>query len=148
MVTEKFLYPSQPNRCTITGLSNVGKSVFLTNLILNIVKEYDKKYIYSPSFHQDFYQKLFKWFSNFIPIHVIPKTVKEEDINIVSDEIVNRKDFEKSETEIESYDNIEELKFPQEYDYNQTIAFILDDLSEKEKNNPKVESLFKRWRHN
>ena len=102
MVTEKFLYPSQPNRCTITGLSNVGKSVFLTNLILNIVKEYDEIYIYSPSFHQDLYQKIFKCFSKYIPIHLIPKTLKEEDINIVIDEIVNNKDFDESETEIES----------------------------------------------
>ena len=54
----KFLYPNQPFRCIISGPSNVGKSVFPTNLILNIT-EYDKIYIYSPSLHQDLYQKLF-----------------------------------------------------------------------------------------
>ena len=42
---DKFLYPSHPCRCIITGPSNIGKSVFLTNLILNIINEYDKIYI-------------------------------------------------------------------------------------------------------
>ena len=50
---EKTLYPSHPVRCIITGPSECGKSVFLTNLILNIINEYDKIYIYSPSLHQD-----------------------------------------------------------------------------------------------
>ena len=52
---DKILYPNHPCRCIITGPSNVGKSVFLTNLILNIINEYDKIYIYSPSLHQDLY---------------------------------------------------------------------------------------------
>ena len=57
---EKFLYPTHPVRCIITGPSNVGKAVFLTNLILNIINEYTKIYIYSPSLQQDIYQKLIK----------------------------------------------------------------------------------------
>ena len=69
---EKFLYPSHPVRCLITGPSNVDKSVFLTNLILNIINEYDKIYIYSPSLHQDLYQKLFICFSKYISIHLNP----------------------------------------------------------------------------
>ena len=63
---EKFLYPSHPVRCIITGPSCSRKSVFLLNLILNIINEYDKIYIYSPSLHQDLYQKLIKCFSNYI----------------------------------------------------------------------------------
>ena len=55
---KKFLYPKHPVRCIITGLSECGKSVFLTNLILNIKNEYDKIYVYSSSLHQDLYQKL------------------------------------------------------------------------------------------
>ena len=39
---EKILYPTHPVRCIITGPSECGKSVFLTNLILNIINEYDK----------------------------------------------------------------------------------------------------------
>ena len=42
---EKFLFPSHPVRCIITGLSNVSKSVVLTTLNLNVINEYDKKYI-------------------------------------------------------------------------------------------------------
>ena len=54
---EKILYATHPVRCIITGPSECGKSVFLTNLILNIINEFDKIYIYSPSFSQDLYQK-------------------------------------------------------------------------------------------
>ena len=48
---EKILYPSHPVGSFITGPSDCGSSVFLTNLILNIFNEYDKIYIYSPSLH-------------------------------------------------------------------------------------------------
>ena len=143
---EKFLYPSQPVRCIITGPSECGKSVFLTNLILNIINEYDKIYIYSPSLHQDFYQKLIKCFSNYIPIHIIPKILNEEYSDIVKDGIVNNKDFQKSDTEIETYESIEELKFPQDYENNSII--ILDDLNQKEMDDPRVQAMFKRSRHN
>ena len=143
---EKISYPNHPLWCIICGPSNVGKSVFLTNLILNIIKEYEKLYIYSPSIHQDLYQKLIKCFSNYIPIHIIPNTLNEEDIDVVIDEIVNNKDFEKSNTEIETFDNFEELRFPQEYENNSII--ILDDLNEKEINNEKIQAMFKRSRHN
>ena len=80
---ERILYPNHPVRCIITGPSECSKSVFLTNLILNIINEYDKIYIYSPSLHQNLYQKLTKCFSNYIPIHVIPNILNEEDIDIV-----------------------------------------------------------------
>ena len=62
------------------------------------------------------------------------------------EEIVNNKDFQKSDTEIETYDNIEELKFPQEYENNSII--ILDDLNQKEMDDPRVQEMFKRSRHN
>ena len=51
------------------------------------------------------------------------------DIDAVIEEIVNIKDFEKSDTEIETNESIEELKFPQENDDGGII--ILDDLNEK-----------------
>ena len=143
---EKFLYPSHPVRCIITGPSECGKSVFLTNLIINIINEYDKIYIYSPSLHQDFYQKLIKCFSNYIPIHIFPNILNEVDIDIVIEEIVNNKDFEKSNAGIETFDKIEELKFPQEYENNSII--ILDDLNQKEMDDPRIQAMFKRSRHN
>ena len=61
---EKNLYPKHPVRCIRTGPSECGKSVFLTNLILNLINEHDKIYIYLPSLHQDLHQKLIKCFTN------------------------------------------------------------------------------------
>ena len=143
---EKILYPNHPCRVIISGPSECGKSYFLSNIILNIINEYDKIYIYSPSLHQDLYQKLIKCFSNYIPIHIILNILNEEDNDVVIDEIVNNKDFEKSNIEIETFNNIEELKYPQDYETNSII--ILDDLNEKEINNDKIQALFKRGRHN
>ena len=142
---DKKLYPSHPCHCIITGPSNVGKSVFVTNLILNIINEYDKIFIYSPSLHQDLYQKLIKCFNNYIPIHIISIILNEEDLDIVIEEIINNKDFEKSEIEIETFDNIENLRYPQEYEDNSII--ILDDLNQKEMDDPRVQAMFKRSRH-
>ena len=143
---EKILFPTHLVRCIITGPSEYGKSVFLTNLLLNIINGYDKIYIYSPSLHQGLYQKFIKCFSNCIPIHIIPNILNEADIDIVIEEIVNNKDFEKSDCEIETFDNIEDLKIPQEYENNKTI--LQDDLYEKEINNEKIQAMFKRGRHN
>ena len=143
---EKILYPNHPCRVIITGPSNVGKSYFLTNIILNIINEYDKIYIYSPSLHQELYQRLIKCFSNHIPIHIIPNILNNEDLDIEIDEKINTIDIEKSDIEIETYDNIEELKYPQEYENNSII--ILDDLNQKEIDDPRVQAMFKRSRHN
>ena len=143
---KKILYPNHPVRCIITGLSECGKSYFLTNLNLYINNEYDKIYIYSPSLHQDIYRQLTKCFSNYIPIHIIPNILNEEDIDIVIDDIVSDKDFQKSDNEIETYESIEELKYPQEYD--EGGIFILNDLNEKEMNDPRVQALFKQSGHN
>ena len=41
----------------------------------------------------------------------MPNILKEEDIDVFIEEIVNNKDFEKSDTEIETYESIEELNF-------------------------------------
>ena len=103
-------------------------------------------YIYSSSLHQDLYQELIKCFSNYIPIHIIPNILNEEDFDVVFEEIGNNKDFEKSDNEIETYDSKEELKFSQEYEDDGII--ILDDINEKEMNNPRVQAMFKRSRHN
>ena len=44
---EKLLYPQSPLRAIITGPSNSGKTHFLTNLILNIIDDFQKIYIYT-----------------------------------------------------------------------------------------------------
>ena len=143
---ENFLYPTHPVRCIVTGPSECGKSVFLTNLISNINKEYNKVYNYSPSLHQDLYQKLNNCFSKYIPINITPNILNEEYIDIIIEDIVNNTDFGKSNTEMETYDNIEELRYPQEYENNSII--ILDDLNEKGIINDKIQAMFQRGRHN
>ena len=142
---EKILNPKHPLHCIIPGPSCRGKSVFLTNLILNIVNEYNEIYNYSPSLRQDLYQKIINCFSNFVPTNIIPNTLNEQDIDTIIDEIVNNTDFEKSDFEIETYELIEKLKFPQECDDGGII--ILDDLNEREMNDPRVQAKFKRSRH-
>ena len=91
---DKILYSIHPVLCIITGQSECRKSVFLTNLILNNFNEYDKIYIYSTGLHEILFQKLIKCFTNYIPIHIIPNILNEEDIDIVIEEIVNKEDFE------------------------------------------------------
>ena len=81
-----------------------------------------------------------------MPIHIIPNILNEEDIDVVIEEVINNKDFQKSDTEIETYESIEDLKFPQEYENNSII--ILDDLNQKEMDDPRVQAMFKRSRHN
>ena len=45
-----------------------------------------------------------------------------------------------------TYISIEELKFPQEYDDGGVL--ILDDLNGKQMNDPRLQAIFKRSRHN
>ena len=82
----------------------MGKSDFPTNLILNFFNNFDEIYTYSPSLHQGLYQKLFKCFRTCIPINIIPIFLNEKDIDLVGDEIINHKHFEKSDTKVETYE--------------------------------------------
>ena len=58
--------------------------------------------------------------------------MKEKVSDLIIDEIVNEKVFEKSETEIQTFEPIEELKYPQGYDSKFQIVILLDDLNEKQ----------------
>ena len=137
---EKFLYPRHPVRCINTGPSECGISVSLTNLILNIFNEFEKLYNYSLSLHQDLHQKLNQSLSNYILLNIIPNILREEDIDLVIDEIVNHEDFEKSDTEIETYECIEKLKYPLEYDDGGII--LLDDLNENKMGKSRAQAMF------
>ena len=77
---------------------------------------------------------------------MIPNILNDEDVEVVIDETVNDKDFEKSDIEIETYEIIEEIKFPKEYEDGG--IFILDDINEKELNYTRVQAMFKRSIHN
>ena len=87
-----------------------------------------------------------KCYSNYLPVPIIPNILNEEDLDLVIDEIVNNKDFEKSDTVIETYESIEDLNFPQEYENNSNI--ILDDLNQKDMDDLRAQAMFKRSRHN
>ena len=76
---------------------------------------------------------------------MIPSILNEENIDIEIEEIISNKDFEISDTEIETYESIEELNFSQEHEDGRII--ILDDLNEKKMNHPRVQALFRRSRH-
>ena len=88
---EKFHHQTHPARCIITGPSGIGKSVFLLNLFFYNNNECEKMNIYSPCFHQDVYHELIKCSSNYIRIKIIPIISYEEDLDLVIDEIVNKK---------------------------------------------------------
>ena len=107
-----------------------------------------KKYTSS---QQVFIKVYIKNYSNVLVITYqfakIPNILNEEDIHIVPDEIVNNKDFEKSDIEIETYDSFEELKYPQEYNFDQSIN-LSDDLNQKEKEDSRFQAMFKRSTHN
>ena len=144
--SNKFLFPSHPCRVIITGPSNVGKTYFLTNIVFNFINEYDKIYNFSPSLLQNLYEKLIKSFNNYIPINKISEILNEEELDILIEKIIADKDFQKSNIELEVFDNIEELKYPQEYENNSIL--ILDDLNQKKMDDPCVQAMFKRSRHN
>ena len=95
MKTEKVLYPKHPARVIIAGPSECGKSFFLTNKLSNYINEKDKIYIFSPSLHQSFYERVIKRFKNSVPIHIIPNILYDKHIEMVSDEVKKNKDFEK-----------------------------------------------------
>ena len=65
---------------------------------------------------------------------------------MIIDAIVDDKDFWKSDTATETYESIEELKYLQEYEDGG--IFILDESNEREKNYTRMQTLFKRSRHN
>ena len=119
----------------------IWKPVRLTNLVLKIINEYYKIYIYSSSLHQDLYQKLSRCFIKYIPINILRNILTEEDSVILIEEIVKNRHFEKSDTGIETYESIEQLQFPQEY--QDGCVIIQDDLNEKKKNDPRLQAMFK-----
>ena len=90
-------------------------------------------------------KKLIESSSNYIPVQFFPNNLNEEDKDSVIDEICNDKNFRKSHTEIETYESIGELQFPQRYDDG--CINILGELNEKKTNDPRVQAMFKQSRH-
>ena len=74
-----------------------------------------------------------------MPLDELDKTIEE---------IINDENFESSHIECENYENIDEVKNPQDYDSDIHKVIILDDLNEHHLNDERVQMLFKRGRHN
>ena len=138
------LYPKSPVRVVISGPSGCGKTCLLTKLITEIINDYTEIYIYSPSIYQETYSKLIECFEQKIPPKSISKVLKN---NKSTDDIISDEKFEPSDIEISVYENIDELKHPQDYQSESTVI-ILDDLNENEMKDERVQALFKRSRHN
>ena len=83
---------------------------------------------------------------NYVPINIIANNLNDEDVDWVIEEIINHKDFKKSNIQIEIYKSIENLKYPQEYE-NGGLT-ILDDLNERERNDHRVQAMYKKSRYN
>ena len=81
-----------------------------------------------------------------IPKNIISKNLDKKDSDVVKDELVNDKDFEKSEKEIETSESKEELKDPQENEDGDVIT--PNDLIEKAIKDPGVKPIFTRSRRN
>ena len=138
------LYPKSPARVVISGPSGCGKTCLLTKLITEKIIDFTEIYIYSPSIYQETYQKLIECFEKKIPPKSISKVLKN---NKSIDDIISDEKFEPSDVEICVYENIDELKYSQDYQGESTVI-ILDYLNEKELNDSRVQALFKRSRHN
>ena len=149
---EKYLYPEKLLRCIISGKSTSGKSTLLFKILFNIINDFDKILMFSPTIHQPTYKTIIKCFSNFLPLNVIQNILQEQihldELDTTIEEIINDEDFESSHIECESYDNIDELKDPQEYESDIQTVIILDDLNKQQLQDPGVQMLFKRGRHN
>ena len=125
---DSFLKPPHPGGIIHIGPSQGGKSICVTNLILNFINDFERIFTCSPYVHQDFYEILIECFSNFIPTDIIPTLLIKDYIDLIIGEIVNDKYFEKSQTEIEIYDSIAESKYRQE---SAGGIIDLDDLDKK-----------------
>ena len=149
---EKHLYPEKLVGTIISAKSASGKSTLLFKILFNIINEFDKIFIFSPTVHQPSYQKIINCFQISLSLNVINNILKEnlslEDLDTYIEEIINDEDFESSNIEYESCENIDELKNAQEYDSDIHMVIIFDDLNKKQLEDERVQLLFKRDRHN
>ena len=141
------------NLCVVSSQVNQQVENQLSSLkYYSTINDFDKLLIFSPTIHQPTYKTIIKCFNNFLPLNVIQNILKEQipldELETTIEEIINDEEFETSNIECESYDNIDELKDPQEYESDIHTVIILDDLNKQQLQDPRVQMLFKRGRHN
>ena len=137
-MVEKYVYPESPVRCIISGKSASGTSNLLFKILFNIINNFDKTNIYSPTIHQPVYKTNIRCLNNFLPLNVIQSFLSEviplDELDKTIEEIVTHEDFESSHIECESYEDINELKNAQDYDPDIHNVIILDDLNHQQLN--------------
>ena len=143
----KFLWPLHSARVVTTGLSEFAKICFVAKKTSNIINDFGKIYISSPSIHQGLYQKILRSFSNFIPVSKIQNILNEEVLGQLVEETVNHQTLDASELELETFESIEGMNYPLDFNREFSIVFPLDDSIEKQLNDPRLQTLFERSRH-
>ena len=100
---EKRLYPKPPVRCITSGKSASAKSILLFTIFFNIINDFDKIFIYSPTIHQPVYWTFIKCPNNFLPLEVIQNILREgiplDELDRTIEETINDEDFESSHIE-------------------------------------------------
>ena len=95
---EKYLYPEKPLRCIISGKSASGKSTLLFEIFFNMINDFDKILIFSPTIHQPTYKTIIKCFNSLISLNVIQNILKEQipldELDTTVEEIINDEDLE------------------------------------------------------
>ena len=110
------------------------KNFFLTNLVLNTINEFENIFLFFPiSTSRYINRKLIKCFTNNIPKNIISNILDDEVLGLMIDELCGDKEFEKSETEREASESLEEIECPQGFDSNFLIVILLDNLNENKK---------------
>ena len=69
-------------------------------------------------------------------------------MDIIIEEIVNHENLEKSETEVDIFEAIEELRYPQDFNSDSAVVIILNGINQKEIIDSRIQPMFKRSRHN
>ena len=150
---EEFLIPNS-FRCLIIGPSGCGKTHLLIKIINSDMVDYDKLCLIGRSLHQPYYQILQKCCEVGIPKNVIFNIFKEvwsgrQDIDMdeLIDAIVNDDDFETSEVNFESIEDLKELPDPNDISQsNEKTLVVMDDLLDE--NQSQLSKYFTRGRHN
>ena len=86
-------------------------------------------------------------FDEFWPINKVHNILNEGDLYLIFEKLHNDTNFKKSEKEIEPFESIENLKYSQDSNSDSPIVNILDNLNEKEMNDPWVQASCKRSKH-
>ena len=128
---EKHLYAEKHLKTILSGKTDSGISTLLFKILFNIINDFDKIYIFSPTIHQPSYQKIIKCFNSFLLLNVIQNILKDkiplDELDNIIEEFINDGSFEQSHIECESYENIDELKNAQEYESDIHNVIIFDD---------------------